>query len=226
MCASPSSNGLIDVEIVPTEIAKPFAISALQWTSKSISVPLGFLAAPATSYRGHPIAAAAGGMRLFEGNRLLGELGSARQLDDHNVIEHEAPGKAHSAFPARASAADAARSRARSRARGALARRAHDARARARARRGALARRAHATRTRRSRSARCARSSRTRSRTRSRSVRCARSWRTRSRDDRTRRGALARGAHARAHAHAPCGALVRRARRCVVPWWPLGHQGT
>ena len=107
MCASPSGNGLIDVEIVPTEIAKPFAISALQWTSKSISVPLGFLAAPATSYRGHPIAAAAGGMRLFEGNRLLGELGSARQLDDHNVIEHEAPGKAHSAFPARARAADA-----------------------------------------------------------------------------------------------------------------------
>ena len=47
-------------------------------------------------------------MRLFEGNRLLGELGSARQLDDHNVIEHEAPGKAHSAFPARARVADAA----------------------------------------------------------------------------------------------------------------------
>ena len=46
---------------------------------------------------------------MFEGNRLLGELGSARQLDDHNVIEHEAPGKAHSAFPARARAADAAR---------------------------------------------------------------------------------------------------------------------
>ena len=45
-------------------------------------------------------------MRLLQGNRLLDELGSARQLDDHNLIEHEAPGKAHSAFPARARAAD------------------------------------------------------------------------------------------------------------------------
>ena len=140
----------------------------------------GLLAAPATSNRGHPIAATTGGMRLFEGDRLLGELGSARQLDDHNVIEHEAPGKAHSACPAHASAADAARSRARSRARGALARRAHDARALARARRGALARRAHAARTRCSRSTRCARSTRTRSPTRPRSARCARSCRTRS----------------------------------------------
>ena len=56
----------------------------------------------------HPIAAAAGGTCLLQGNRFLGELGSARQLNDHNnVIEHEAPGKAHSAFPARARAADA-----------------------------------------------------------------------------------------------------------------------
>ena len=47
-------------------------------------------------------------MRLFEDNRLLGELGSARQLDDHNLIEHEAPDKTHSAFSARARAADAA----------------------------------------------------------------------------------------------------------------------
>ena len=95
MCASPSSNGSIDVEI-PSEknrrdLGNFWLISALQWTSKSISVPLRFLAAPATSDRGHPIAAAAGSTRLFEGNRLLGELGSARQLDDHNVIEHEAP---------------------------------------------------------------------------------------------------------------------------------------
>jgi len=38
-------------------------------------------------------------MRLLQGNRLLSELGSARQLDDHNVIEHEAPGQGALGFP-------------------------------------------------------------------------------------------------------------------------------
>ena len=92
MCASPFRNGSIDVGIVQTEIAEPSAISALQWTSKSISVPLGFLAAPATSDRGHPTATVAIGMRSSMTNPCLAS--SARC---HIMIEHEGagqPGKA------------------------------------------------------------------------------------------------------------------------------------
>ena len=88
MCASPFRNGSIDVGIVQTEIAEPSAISALQWTSKSISVPLGFLATPATSDRGHPTATVAIGMRSSMTNPCLAS--SARC---HIMIEHEGAGQ-------------------------------------------------------------------------------------------------------------------------------------